>query len=167
MTRTPRSSPARTIFERKDSPSLMKVGILRPTGSCSLTCSGNPPDFRAQFLTRVRDAATRHELPEDALAFAEARRRQTEIRSAQHTRRPTLSYGIDLTPPQSRPGGREKRFDLKKMEEVDRRTAGPLKAIFDQYGVPTYDMVGVQAAKDFVVMVQHQPPEFRLRCCRS
>jgi hypothetical protein len=27
--------------------------------------------------------------------------------------------------------------------------------------VPTYDTVGVQAAKGFVVMVQHQPAEFR------
>jgi hypothetical protein len=27
--------------------------------------------------------------------------------------------------------------------------------------VPTYDMVGVQAAKDFLVMVQHQSTEFR------
>ena len=47
------------------------------------------------------------------------------------------------------------------MLEADRRTAGPLKTIFDRHGVPTYDMVGVQAAKDFVVMVQHQSPEFR------
>ena len=48
------------------------------------------------------------------------------------------------------------------MEEADRRTAGPIQAIFDRYGVPTYDMVGVQAAKDFVVMVQHQSPGLRL-----
>jgi hypothetical protein len=47
------------------------------------------------------------------------------------------------------------------MKEVDERTAHPLKAMFDRYGMPTYDMVGVQAAKGFVVMVQHQPAEFR------
>ena len=52
-------------------------------------------------------------------------------------------------------------FDFEKMGEVDRRTAGPLKAILDKYGVPTYAMVGVQAARDFVIMVQHQAPEFR------
>jgi hypothetical protein len=27
--------------------------------------------------------------------------------------------------------------------------------------VPTYDMVGMEAANDFVVMIQHQAPEFR------
>lgn len=43
---------------------------------------GQPPDFRLQFLTRMREAATRHELPEDALVFAEARRRQTELERA-------------------------------------------------------------------------------------
>jgi hypothetical protein len=44
---------------------------------------------------------------------------------------------------------------------MDRRTAASLSAIFDRYGVPTYDMVGVRAAKGFVVMVQHHPAEFR------
>jgi hypothetical protein len=74
-----------------------------------------------------------------------------------------MSYGIRSHVSSKTMAVRERMgFDLKKMEEVDRRTAGPLKAIFDRYGVPTYDMVGVQAAKDFVVMVQHQPPEFRL-----
>jgi hypothetical protein len=30
---------------------------------------GQPPDFRSQFLTKVQEAAARHELPEDALAY--------------------------------------------------------------------------------------------------
>jgi hypothetical protein len=52
-------------------------------------------------------------------------------------------------------------FDIHKMDEADRATTGALQVILDHYGVPTYDMVGVQAAKDFVVMVQHQQAAFR------
>ena len=53
------------------------------------------------------------------------------------------------------------------MTEADQKTAGPINAFLLRYGVPTYDMVGVEAAKNFVVMVQHQSPEFRRACCRS
>jgi hypothetical protein len=52
-------------------------------------------------------------------------------------------------------------FDTKKMEKADRETAMPLRVIFERYGVPTYDMVGVDAANGFLVMVQHQAPDFR------
>jgi hypothetical protein len=38
---------------------------------------GQSPVFREQFLPGVRKADARHELPEDAVAFAEARLRQT------------------------------------------------------------------------------------------
>ena len=32
---------------------------------------GQPPAFRARFVAQVRDGATRHELPDDAVVFAE------------------------------------------------------------------------------------------------
>ena len=44
---------------------------------------------------------------------------------------------------------------------MDRETERPLKAIFESHGVPTYEMVGPEAASMFVVMVQHQSPDFR------
>jgi hypothetical protein len=158
-------SDARAIFEREGIPSLVKVGDSAAYGFVLINMLGQPPDFRLQFLTRVREAATRYELPEDALAFAEARRRQTEIEERYRTHTPShpeLRDRISRLLKEDQAVREKNGFDLKKMEEVDRRTAGPLKAILDRYGVPTYDMVGVQAAKDFVVMVQHQPPEFRL-----
>jgi hypothetical protein len=158
-------SDARAIFEREGVPSLAKVGDAAAYGFVLINMLGQPPDFRLQFLGRVQEAATRHELPEDARAFAEARRRQTEIEERYGARTPShpeLRDQISRLLKDDQAVREKEGFDLKKMEEADRRTAGPLKAIFDRYGVPTYDMVGVQAAKDFVVMVQHQPPEFRL-----
>jgi hypothetical protein len=158
-------SDARAIFEREGIPSLVKVGDAAAYGFVLINMLGQPPDFRPQFLTRVQEAATRHELPEDALVFAEARRRQTEIEERYRTQTPShpeLRDQISRLLEDDQAVRERYGFDLKRIEEVDRRTAGPLKAIFDRYGVPTYDMVGVQAAMDFVVMVQHQPPGFRL-----
>jgi hypothetical protein len=158
-------SDAREIFEREGIPSMAKVGDAAAYGFVLINMLGQPPEFRREFFARVQEAATRDGLPQDALAFAEARRRQTEVeeRYRAHTpSHPELRNQISqLLKDDQAVRGRE-GFDLRKMKEADRRTAGPLKAIFDRYGVPTYDMVGVQAAKDFVVMVQHQPPEFRL-----
>ena len=54
-------------------------------------------------------------------------------------------------------------FDPVKMQQVDREHQAALMSIFDTYGVPTYAMVGPEAASGFVTMVQHQPPEFRRR----
>jgi hypothetical protein len=158
-------SDARAIFEREGIPGLAKVGDAAAYGFVLVNMLGQPRDFRLRFLARVREAATRRELPEDALAFAEARRRQTEIEEryeAGTPSHPELRDQISRLLEDDQAVREREGFDPRKTEEADRRTAGPLKAIFDRYGVPTYDMVGVQAAKDFVVMVQHQSPEFRL-----
>jgi len=158
-------SDARAIFERRGVPSLVKVGDIAAYGFVLINMLGQPPDFRLQFLTSVQEAATRHELPGDALAFAKARRRQTAIEERYSRHTPShheLRDQISRLLKDDQAVRERMGFDLKTMEEVDRRLSGPLHAIFDRYGVPTYDMVGVQAAKDFAVMVQHQPPEFRV-----
>ena len=158
-------SEVRVIFEREGVPGVSKVGDAAAYGFVFINVLGQPPDFQPQFFSRVQEAATRHELPEDALAFAEARRRETDVeqRYSTHTpSQPELRDQIARLFKDDQAVREKEGFNRKKMEEADRRTAGPLTAIFDRYGVPTYDMVGVQASKDFVVMVQHQSPEFRL-----
>ena len=132
------------------------MGDAAAYGFVLVNMLGQPPAFQATFLESVRDAATRHELPEDAVAFAEARFRQTEIENRYKTHlpaNPELRDQISRLYRDDQAVREREGFDAKKMLEADRRTAGPLKTIFDRYGVPTYDMVGVQAAKDFVVMV--------------
>lgn len=52
-------------------------------------------------------------------------------------------------------------FDLAKMEAVDRNHTASLQDILDEYGLPTYSMVGPSAAGEFVTMIQHQAPRFR------
>lgn len=158
-------SDARVIFEREGIPSVAKVGDAAAYGFVLINMVKQPPDFRLQFVAKVQEAANRHQLPRDALVFAEARRRQTEVEQryrAHLPSHPQLRDQISQLLKDDQAVRAREGFDLQKMEAADRRTAGPLKAIFDRYGVPTYDMVGVQAANDFVVMVQHQAPDFRL-----
>jgi hypothetical protein len=160
----PTLAEARAIFEREGVPPLAKVGDAAAYGFVLMNMLGQSPAFRVQFITRVREAATRHELPEDAVVFAEARISQTAIEERYKTQTPShpaLRDQISGLIKDDQAVREKAGFDLKKMEEADRRTAGPLKAIFDRYGVPTFAMVGMEAAKDFVVMVQHQSPDFR------
>ena len=155
---------ARAIFEREGIPSVARVGDAAAYGFVVVNMLGQPAEFRQPFFAKVQEAAARHELPEDALVFAAARRRQKDVedRYRAHTpSHPELRDQISGLIKDDQAVRPTQGFDFKKMLEADRRTAGPLKGIFDRYGVPTYDMVGVRAAKDFVVMVQHQSPEFR------
>jgi hypothetical protein len=156
---------ARIIVEREGIPGVSKVGDAAAYGIVLINMLGQPPEFRRTFFSRVQETTAPRELPEDALTFAEARRRQTEIEDRYKGHTPShseLRDQISRLYVDDQAVRQKEGFDLKRMEDVDQRTAGPLKAIFDRYGVPTYDMVGVQAANDFVVMVQHQPPAFRL-----
>ena len=155
---------ARAIFEREGVPTVTKVGDAASYGFVLLNMLGQPAEFREQFFPKVQEAATRHELPDDALVFATARRRQKQIedRYDAHTpSHPELRDQISTLYKDDQAVRQTGASDFKKMVEADRRTAVPLKGIFDRFGVPTYDMVGVRAAKDFVTMVQHQSPEFR------
>jgi hypothetical protein len=155
---------ARAIFEHEGVPTRAKVGDAAAYGFVLMNMLGQPPVFRMQFTASLREAATRHELPEDAVVFAEARVLQTAIEErykAQTPSAPALRDQISRLIKDDQAVRERAGFDIKKMEEADRRTGGPLKALFDRHGVPTFDMVGIQAAKDFVVMVQHQSPDFR------
>jgi hypothetical protein len=162
-----RNSPlaeARAIFEREGVPNVARVGDAASYGFVLINMLAQPPEFRHQFFARMQEVAKRQELPADAVAFAEARRRQTEIEDRYRDRppsQPQLRDEITRLSKEDQAVRQREGFDFKKMEQMDRRTARPLKAMLDKYGVPTYDLVGVQAAKDFIVMVQHQPAEFR------
>jgi len=155
---------AKAVFEREGIPSVAKVGDAGSYGFVLVNMLGQTPNVRNEFIKKVREAHAHRELPADAVVFAEARFRQatTEERVSSHLPSDPALRDEILRLLKTDQAVREKDgFDAKKMEKVDRETGVPLRAIFDRQGVPTYDMVGVEAAKGFVVMVQHQSPEFR------
>ena len=101
----------RTIFEREGVPGVARVGEAAAYGFVLINMLGQAPDFRLQFFSGVREAANRRELPEDALAFAEARRRQTEVeqRYKAHTPSHPELRDRDRTPLQGRSGSPNER----------------------------------------------------------
>jgi hypothetical protein len=157
-------SEARDIFEREGIPGVASVGSDASYGFVLINMLAQPPAFRTQFVQRVREEATRQELQDDAVIFAQARIRQTaaeERYKAGKPANPVLQGQISELYREDQAVCQQEGFDPTKMEAVDRRIEGRVKAIFDRYGVPTYDMVGVGAARDFLVIVQHQSAELR------
>jgi hypothetical protein len=155
---------AKAIFERESIPSVARVGDAAAYGFVLVNMLGQPPEFRTEFMVKLRAAAARHELPADAITFAEARFRQGQTEERFRTRVPSdpaLRDDILRLLKADQAVRQKEGFDAKKMEKADRETAMPLKVIFERYGVPTYDMVGVDAAKGFLLMVQHQAPALR------
>ena len=159
-------SEARGIFERDGVPTLADVGDSAAYQFVLITMLGQPPEFRLRFFAGVRKSAARQQLPADAVLFAHVRQRLTEIdvRYAKGTpSHPELRDQIEQLSRNDQAVRQKEGFDIKQMAEADRNIAEPLDGIFVRHGVPTYDMVGVQAARDFIVMVQHQSSEFRRR----
>ena len=79
---------ARALFERDGIPHVSRVGDSASYGFVLINMLGQPPDFRLRFFAEVEKVATHHQLPEDAVLFAEARRRLTvvEQRFSTHSR---------------------------------------------------------------------------------
>src|SRR6185295_149401 len=109
-------------------------------------------------------ALARRAVPPDAVLYCEARVRQEKVKARvkQHPpTHPALRDEIQRLYATDQAVRQTKDFDLAKMAQEDRAHEGPVRAIFEKHGVPTYEMVGVEAASMFVVMVQHQSPDLR------
>ena len=70
-------------------PSLAKVGDTAAYGFVLINMLAQPPDFRLRFLARCGRRPLVTKLPDDALAFAEARQRQTEVEQRYRTHTPS------------------------------------------------------------------------------
>jgi hypothetical protein len=122
-----------------------------------------PQEMRAQILAEVKVAVAQGELSADAGLYYEARLRIENAKRAAEAHAPTnpdLRDQIERMSKVDQAVRQQEGFDVKKMAETDRENASPLQAILDRYGAPTFAMVGTQAAADFVVMIQHQSPQF-------
>ena len=125
-----------------------------------------PEETQAKVLAAARRALKRQAVPPDAVLYCEARARQERVKDRVRLHppaNPELRDEIRRLYAPDQAVREAKGFDIEKMTETDHENAGPLEAMFESHGVPTYDMVGTEAASMFVVMVQHQSPEFRRR----
>jgi uncharacterized protein DUF6624 len=155
---------ARQIFLKHGLPTIADVGDEAAYEFVVLTCSPGPADSQAKVLAKASRALAKRELARDAVLYCEARIRQekAKARAERHPpTHPTLRDQIQRLYLSDQAVRQTKDFDTARMEQVDRENEGPLKDIFEKYGVPTYAMVGVEAAASFLTMVQHQSPELR------
>lgn len=129
-----------------------------------LACiSGEPSQ---QIPRKARDAAKRKQVPADAADYCEARQRQEAVQekaAKQPPSNPALRDQIEKLLQADQAVRQREGFDQKRMDEMDREHSPELEAIYAQHGVPTYALVGAQAAGSFVTMIQHQSADFRRR----
>jgi hypothetical protein len=153
------------IYAARGLPAINEIGDEASYKFVALMTSEELPiALRTEILSKVEDASARHAVPPDAATYYEARLRIWKAKQLVATHSPTdpgLRDEIEQLSKADQAVRQQLGFDAQKMAETDKRDAAPLQAILDKYGVPTYDMVGEQAAADFVVMIQHQPPQFR------
>ena len=156
---------ARGIFKSRGLPTIGEVGDEAAYSFIVLICTGER-DVRASVLSKAKEAARRGQLPSDAVRYCEARIRLDDAIVQARGRAPTrpqLRDEIQRLFAADQAVRRQADFDFEKMMQVDREHAPIVSAIFERYGLPTYSMVGPEAASNFVTLVQHQSPELRHR----
>ncbi len=156
---------AMRIYRKQGFPSITQVGDEAAYEFVVMLASTTvPTDIRRQILSKVREAAARDEVPSDAAIFYAARLHIEKIQHEAEAHPPTnpgLRDEIERMYKTDQAVRQVHGFDARKMEETDKQHSARLWAILKMYGVPTYSMVGPDAAGEFVTMIQHQPPRFR------
>ena len=157
---------AEKIFMEHGIPAIASVGDEASYEFVFLTCSFGPPKLQKQVLQRAREGASKHEVPADAASYCAAHLRREAIKTAAEKHPPThpaLREQIEELMKADQAVREKNKFDIQKMAQADREHRSALYAIFEKYGVPAYRMVDPRAASDFVTMVQHQSPDFRVK----
>jgi len=157
---------AKEIFLKRGLPRIAAVGDEGAYEFVLLTCSPGPIEFQKKVLRKAREGAKRNEVPADAASYCAAHVRQEMVKVKAKKHAPAnsaLREQIEQLFKTDQAVREKNEFDREKMSQTDRELRAPLEAIFAEYGVPTYRMVGPQAASNFVTMIQHQSPEFRMR----
>ena len=154
----------RRLFATRGLMAIAEVGDEASYTFVLLACTHGPVSEHEQVLAKARLAVSRHEVPADAAAFCDAQIRQERLKQRAASRPPTQPALRDeinrlfVTDQAAREGG---KLDVEKLKQADDAHEAPLTRIFNQYGVPTYTMVGPEAASQFAIMIQHQPAAFR------
>ena len=160
---TPATSAAdvRKIFAERGLPTVAMVGAEAAEEYIVLSAHAQALDFTKQVLVAIERAPGA--VPPHAVQFLRARKKQKAIESRLHAPYPNAALAARLTGlfTADQAVREAEHFDAAKMREADARTGQEIRGIFKESGVPTRSSVGPEAARQFVVMVQHQPPDLR------
>jgi hypothetical protein len=140
---------AKDIFTKRGLPTIAAIGGDGAYEFVFLTCSTGSTEFHNQVLRKAQEGAKRHEVPADAASYCAAHVRQEEVKAGaekQAVSNPALREDIERLFKADQAVRGNQAFDIAKMVQTDRERAAVLEEIFAKYGVPTYRMVGPQAA---------------------
>lgn len=164
-------SELKKLYSTHGLPSVSEVGDEAAYKFVVLLATGDGSSASSTDISRkVKDAAAGGEIPMDAARFFDARMRIEKSKEAARQlspKNPELRDEIERLYKEDQAVREQAGFDVAKMTAMDLRNAQPLQAMLDKFGVPTYSLVGPTAAGHFVIMIQHQPPEFRERVLPS
>jgi hypothetical protein len=152
------------IFTRRGVLTVDEVGDEAAYEFVLLLCSTGPMSARTNALSSVQAALPKRIIPADAGTYCAARIKLDQLIAKARVRppsNPALGKTIHDMFVRDQAVRQPKDFDPVRMTETDRELEAPLAAILERHGVPTYALAGVEAASEFVTMIQHQPPEFR------
>jgi hypothetical protein len=152
------------IFTTRGIPTRDDVGDEAAYEFVFLLCTTGPMNARTSAFPSVQAAQAKGVIPADAGVYCAARIKQDQLMAKALLRppsNPALAKTIHDMFVRDQAVRQQKDFDAARMTQTDRELEAPLKAILDRYGVPTYALAGVEAASQFVTMIQHQPAEFR------
>lgn len=126
--------------------------------------SGQPLTFVEKVLPQVRRAADAGAVPENSYIYLRAQVHVKKIRQKfSGPANPGLAAEIERLGKADqavRPTGK-KTWNATKVEATDRADGITAHAIFAKYGLPTFALVGPEAAEGFATLIQHQPLAFQ------
>jgi hypothetical protein len=150
----------RMVFRTSGLPTVKQVGADAAEDYILLCVHGQPLAFIEKVAVAVSQVSLRT-IPMNARLFLIAQLRQKRIEAAvrEPVALPQLRDQIQSLYVEDQRVRTEHPSDPQLLLPVDARTGVALRAIIDKYGVPGSSQVGVEASRNFAVLVQHQPPE--------
>ena len=142
-------------------PTKEMVGTAAVQDFMVLLVNDQPFTFMKQASPSVKRAVDTGQISSnDGLYFrVSMNQKEVESRLGKPTN-PELQKQIEAMTESDQAPRKKEAFDPKTMDEIDKQNRSAILSILDRYGVPTFAMVGSEAANDFVVLIQHQPPDF-------
>jgi hypothetical protein len=151
------------LFTQYGIPDKELVGTYGLEDFVILLVKDQPLAFMKKAFPAIKSAVNAGRLSSDSELFFRARINQkAAVESLGKPTNPALRKEIEgLIKKDQAVRQPNKPPEIKKMQQADEEDRPAIRAILDRYGMPTYAMVGSDADSDFVIMIQHQPAEFR------
>jgi hypothetical protein len=150
------------LFAKYGIPSSDQADTLSAMDFVVLLAFDQPLTFMKTAAPAVEKAVAAGRLPANSASFFRANLHQEEVKAGLGApKNSELKKQIDSLLQVDQAVRQSQGLDLQKMQKQDQEDRPVVKAILDRYGMPTFEAVGTDAASAFVVLIQHQPAEFR------